>query len=277
MERYREAEKAFARAARYQRNVIDPDVCGLYCCLLAKLREEQGRSEEALALLQRAAYLLEEIGQIDEVAQALLDKANVELRRCCVERYLVDLQVVIGLMDEGLSADLAAVAVGIYGIELQGRGRVEEALSLLDSFWAHYPYFGTPDERAELFLLEGTLLMSAGRREKAEQRLKEALRYFLQWNDSTSAMRASLSLAVLLLREGGREADLKTLAQESLRPLGRALSMPKAARVALRKFFAAVESGTATASEASALLEVAGLMSEQGITEASVQGKGGRK
>jgi tetratricopeptide (TPR) repeat protein len=80
LRQFRDAERAFARAARHLKSAGDPNQSAVYNRTLAALRVDQSRPEEALLLLERAASLFEEVGQIDDQAQALLDKVNLEER-----------------------------------------------------------------------------------------------------------------------------------------------------------------------------------------------------
>src|SRR5207244_9785935 len=106
LRRFHEAERAFARAARHLDRACDPNQSAIYCCLLANLREDQRRGEEALALRERAASLFAEIGQIDDQGQALLDKATLGLSRYEVTGAMADLREAISLIDKALRPDL---------------------------------------------------------------------------------------------------------------------------------------------------------------------------
>src|SRR5262249_13616670 len=121
------AERAFERAGKHLDRAVDPYLCALYCCLQAKLREAQGRTEEALALLQPAWPLFEDVGQVDGQADALLDKALLEIRRDEEGSASTDLRAVISLMDKDLSPDLAAMAIAAYGTLLKEPRRGTEA------------------------------------------------------------------------------------------------------------------------------------------------------
>lgn len=129
-----EAERAFGRAARHLEEAGDPYESANFCRLLADLRQDQRRFEEALALRDRAASLFAEVGQTDDQAQALLDKAGLEMKRDEVERALSDLRAVIALADQGLRPDLAAMGVAVYGKILCQSGRATEALTLVRAF-----------------------------------------------------------------------------------------------------------------------------------------------
>jgi tetratricopeptide (TPR) repeat protein len=50
-----------------------------YCRLLARLRSEQGRDEEALALIARAAELYDDLGELERVAECRLEQGSMLL------------------------------------------------------------------------------------------------------------------------------------------------------------------------------------------------------
>jgi tetratricopeptide (TPR) repeat protein len=139
----REAERAFVRAAHHLEEVSDPDENALYLDLLAHLREDQHRPEEARALWERAASLFGEIGQIDDQAEVLLAKAALEICLADVESALTDLRTVLALTDRELRPDLAAIAVLGYGTLLGQMRRTAEALAVIGAFREHYSAFGT--------------------------------------------------------------------------------------------------------------------------------------
>jgi tetratricopeptide (TPR) repeat protein len=107
-----DAERAFSRAARHLEEADDPGASANFCRLLADLRHDQRRIEEALALRERAASLFAGVGQTDDQAQALLDKAASEMGRDKVARALSDLRAVIALADQGLRPDATAALAG---------------------------------------------------------------------------------------------------------------------------------------------------------------------
>ena len=250
----RQAERAFAQAARHLTKAGDPHSSALYCILLAHLREDQGRHEECLALRDRAAALYQEIGQIDDQAEVLLDKANLEFDRHDVESAVVDLRTVITLADQGLRPDLVSVAVLPYVAVLRERRRNAEALAVLGAFHERYSNFADTTVLAELHLLEGSLLIFSNRPEVAEARLNAARLEFLRIGDPLGASSAALNLSLLLLLDGRRAPDLRALIEETLGPLAQAGHLPAQIRQSLEAFYAAIEHGTATAGLAGALL-----------------------
>jgi tetratricopeptide (TPR) repeat protein len=239
-----DAERAFRRVARHLDEARDPHLTAHYCALLADLRQDQGRPEETLALLARAALLFEEVGQTEEQALALVAKARLELRRDGLETALADLRATISLVDQGLSPALAANTIVVYGTIFRDWRRSAEALVVVGAFRERYPDFEDASLLADLDLLEGSLLIFSDRVEVAEARLEAARRQFLAAGEHRKAALACMNLAVLFLVDGRRQPDLRVLAEESIEPLSHLLPDPKI-RESLRAFCAAIEDATA--------------------------------
>jgi len=188
--KFRQADRAFSQAACHLAQAGDPHPSALYCTLLAHLREDQNRHEEALALRDRAAALYQEIGQVDDQAEVLLDKANLEFYRHQVDSAVADLRTVIALADQGLRPDLVSIAVLPYAAVLRERRRNAEALAVLGAFHDRYPDFADRTLLAELHLLEGSLLIFSNRTELAEARLEAARLEFLRLGEPLAAARS---------------------------------------------------------------------------------------
>jgi tetratricopeptide (TPR) repeat protein len=245
--RLRDAERAFNRAANHLGVPGEPAPSALYLNLLADLREDQRRQEEALALRDRAAVLFRSLGQVDDLAETLLAKAALEFSRCEAGEAAIDLRTVIALADYGLRPALAGVAVLGYGSALGAARRTSEALAILRAFHDRFPDFAEASILAELHLLEGSLLVLSNRPDLAEARLKAARQEFYHSGEIGSAAAACLSLSHVYLRLGGREHDLRQLVAEDLGPLARSCRLPERIRTVLSEFCLALESGTATA------------------------------
>jgi tetratricopeptide (TPR) repeat protein len=75
------AEAAFQHAALHLEASADPLDRAWFCHLLSRMRAEQGRGDEAVALAGRAATLFAGVGQAPEAAAALLDQIRLLLEQ----------------------------------------------------------------------------------------------------------------------------------------------------------------------------------------------------
>ncbi len=272
--KFMQAEHAFSQAARHLAKAGDPQPSALYCTLLAHLREDQGRQEESLALRSRAAALYHELGQIDDQAEVILDKANLEFYRHEGESAAADLRTVIALADQGLRPDLVSIAVLPYAAVLREKRRNAEALAVLGAFHDRYPDFADTAILAELHLLEGSLLIFSRRTDLAEARLEAARLEFLRLGEPLATASAVLSLSLLYLLDGRRAPDLKALIEETL-ALAQTWNLPFEIRQGLEVFYAAIERGSATAGLAGVLLhDIESTRNDEGAREERpVQGR----
>jgi tetratricopeptide (TPR) repeat protein len=74
------AERCFGQAARGLHDSPDPTARALYCGRLARLRVDQGRGDEAVALFGRAAQLWWQVGDPEQSAAARIEQGLALLR-----------------------------------------------------------------------------------------------------------------------------------------------------------------------------------------------------
>jgi tetratricopeptide (TPR) repeat protein len=75
---YPQAEDAYARAAAHLAITTAADLHASYCLLVSRLRRDQGRMDEAVALLHRATTLYEVTGDVVDAEGALLEARELD-------------------------------------------------------------------------------------------------------------------------------------------------------------------------------------------------------
>lgn len=176
-----------------------------YCRVLGVLRWEQGRTDEAQALLQRAVRLHVWEGLDCEAA---------------VGRTLLGLV----LLETGERGDtLSLLARGWAGLERDVQPRLalrgglalaaclaqadqrERARSVLREAWRLYSQVTDPEEVTRTFWWEGRVLASLGDREEARYLLESVRRMLLEESSPAEAALVSMDLALILAESGQAE------------------------------------------------------------------------
>jgi hypothetical protein len=183
----------------------------IYCRIAGLVRWEQGRADEADALLQQAARLYgwEGLSGEEGACQALLGLLRLE--------------------EPGLGNPLAVLAPGwsAMGREIRPRVALRAGLSLAACYaerdqpelarhllWEVRPLFSAITDERELVRIygfEGRALARLGEREEALQVLEAVRRKLVQEPSPAEAALASLDLA-LVLAESGRAVEIEDLA-----------------------------------------------------------------
>jgi len=203
------AEALFAKAARF---LSGPMERAFYCRALALVRWEQGRADEAEALLQHAACLFACEG---------LDR---EVGACLTLLGLV-------LHEEGGQGDpLALLARGWTEMDRDGRPLLalrgglalaallaqaeqgERARGLLRETWRLFAAVAEPEEMVRVYWWEGRVLARLGEREEALHVLESVRRQLIAEPSPAEAALVSLDLA-LALAESGQVDEIEALAE----------------------------------------------------------------
>src|SRR6202035_1020476 len=95
------AEEELGRAEEQLRRAFDAIGRAQFCAALGRLRRDQGRADEALALLGRAATLFEKHGNQADAAGALAEKGEMELRSFEPAEALETFDLAASLVPEG--------------------------------------------------------------------------------------------------------------------------------------------------------------------------------
>ncbi|HXO19460.1 MAG TPA: hypothetical protein VOA87_05990, partial [Thermoanaerobaculia bacterium] len=188
------SEEELGRAAAHLAGAVDSLERALFCRHLARLRRDQGRWDEALALFDRAADVAESQGATEEAAGSLAAKGEIEL-------WLLDPDEAL----ETLTYASSLVPVGPRRLAL----RVQQGIALAYAYLGRYaqawmavafarrtfaPQEGSI-EGLELTLLGGELAEGEGELEAAEKHFADAWRGLLRHREPHAAAIAGLHLA----------------------------------------------------------------------------------
>lgn len=230
----KEAEAAFERAAHHLRESSDTDGRAVFCHLLAALRRDQGRHDEALGLLVRAADLLEESGNRNARSAVLVEVGFLALDSGEPERALAAFDEAAA-QGRNLSADLACRAAAGTAMVLAFEGKLDEALSTLEGIRNLYGWTPNSRQGLRLLALEGRLALSAQDNARAKRVLTTAFHGFVQTGEPYEAMLAAVHLARALLQAGSPRKEVRQLAHQ-MQPLVAAPGVPEAVREPLSSF-----------------------------------------
>lgn len=203
------ADAMLAKAAPF---VEFPGERALYCRIAALVRWEQGRIDEADALLRHAGHLFGEEGLAGEEAcgRGLLGLLQME------QTGLGDpLPALLDGWSEMSRAGRPGVALRVglsAAVCLAERGQMDRARSVLREAWRLFAEIRDPREVLRASWLEARVLGRLGEREEALQMLESVrLRLFLEPSPAEAAL-VSIDLG-LVLAESGRAAEIESLAQ----------------------------------------------------------------
>jgi tetratricopeptide (TPR) repeat protein len=232
------ADQAFSRGVELLEETLDPLEEGDFLALLATLRRDQRRFEEAAALLSLAAEHYESVGAQDALARVLTKKASLHLDEGSPREALGPLEKALTLVppERDLRTALAIHQnLTFCYLEL---GRVHEAERAFQQARRYHQRFPDRWARLRAWWLEGLLAAAAGRREDAERWLDQARNGYAEAGLDYDAAVVGLDLA-LLLAQSGRTAELKHLAGEMV-PVFTSRKIHAEAQLALRFFDQAV-------------------------------------
>lgn len=236
------AEDAFVRAVPHLEKSIDPSENAEYCRWLARLRRDQRRFDEALALLERAATLLGGAGQTRDQALALADCASVHLDQEDVDSAVMTLDRVLALGPAAVDPGLAAGAgPGLAGC-LAALGDPLQARRILAALADRPARRRTAVDRAILVRTEGLVAAFARQEHPAEVLLREAWNSFHRTGALGYAILAGLDLAALYQQQG-RTSNLRALGGE-IRIAFQSRNLSEGVRAALDDLIRALEAGS---------------------------------
>jgi tetratricopeptide (TPR) repeat protein len=207
------AEEAFLRAMPHLEKSIDPAESAELCRWLARLRRDQRRFDEAMALQERSATLFAGAGQIRDQALALTDLAAVYLAQD-------DVDMAVATFDRVLALGAAAVDPGLalgsgWGIAgcLAALDDPLQARRILASLAERPARRRTAVDRAILARTEGLIAAFSRQEHQAEVLLREAWNSFHRTGARGYAILTGLDLAALYLRQA-RASSLRALGGE---------------------------------------------------------------
>jgi tetratricopeptide (TPR) repeat protein len=207
--RLRAADTLLAKAAPFLTGRIER---AFYCRTLALLRWEQGRADEAQALLQHAMRLYGLDGMDHEVGACmtilglmLLEEEGRGDPLDLLARGWVE-------MDRDLRPHLALRGGLALAASLAQRDEEERARGVLKESWRLFSQVTDPAEMLRVYAWEGRVLARLGEREEAMNVLESVRRQLLAKPSPAEAALVSLDLA-LVLAERGKAEEIEPLAE----------------------------------------------------------------
>lgn len=241
----RGAEEAISLAEYFsEEGSADPLEEARILDLKASLLGDQGRLEEAAALLDVVVDIYEDIRDVHRQGRALISKGLFLAYAGQPEQGLDWISRGLELIRGEQEPRLVLMANHNIVWCLTDCGRAEEARRHLDGIRPLYNRFSDPWTRLRLAWLEARIAAGLGRHEEAERKLHELRSAFVEQRLGYDTSIVTLDLAALYL-EQGRTAEVRRLAEEAL-PVLLAQDIHREAMAALIAFQQATEIERAT-------------------------------
>lgn len=233
---FEESEVAFEAAAKSLQGATGVQERATYCHLLAALRRDQERQDEAVALLVRAADLLGEAGNRTARAAVLVELGCIALEIGESPRALAAFTEATAC-GRHLSAGPAFRAAQGVALALAFEGRLEEALASLAGARELYGWTTDSKEGLRLLALEGRLALSSRDGQMARALLTTVFHGLVQLGEPFEACCAGVHLARSLVQDRRPRRELRQLAHQ-LQPLLASPKIPEEAHRLLSRFVA---------------------------------------
>lgn len=207
---FKGAEEKISQAASF---LAGPTDRAFYSRTVALLRWEQGRTDEAVALLHHAArlYLLDGLPEEESACLALLGLLQTEGE--IPGNALALLHEGWAGMDRDLRP-LLALRVGLaLAFLLAESGQEEKTRGLLREIWRFHAQVTDPEEMVRVYWLEARVLARLGDREEARHLLEAVFRKLIEEKSLAESALAGMDLA-LLLAESGHPEEIRPLAAD---------------------------------------------------------------
>lgn len=211
--------------------------------LLASLRSDQRRFEEARRLLQRVIPTYTAAGEHPRAARFLLKKAMVLYFMERPEDAVTDLVEVGNLVTPKEDAWICLCAEHLLALILCEMGRPEEASARVEINRELYERFGERT-RFRRQWVQAKVAHGRGKRSEAERLYRAARDGFVEQQTGYDAALVSLDLAALYLDQE-RSREVRQLAEEML-PIFRSQDIHREAMAALLLFHDAAQKETAS-------------------------------
>lgn len=204
---FKGSEEKIGRAASFLTGATER---AFYSRTVALLRWEQGRTDEAVALLHYAArlYLLDGLPEEESACLALMGLLQAE------EPAYGNALALLHEGWAGMERDLRpllAIRVGLsLAFLLAEAGQGEEARSLLREIWRFHAHVTDPEEMVRVYWFEARVLSRLGDQEEARHLLEAVFRKLLAEKSLAESTLVGIDLA-LLLAESGHPEEIRTL------------------------------------------------------------------
>jgi tetratricopeptide (TPR) repeat protein len=238
-------EAELLTASGLLRKSLDSAERARLCHLLAALRRDQGRTDEALGLLTRAADLFEEVGDLPARGAVLVELGFLLLESADPQRALAAFDEATAFGPRNLTSALACRAARGLALCLAVEGRIDDALrSLVEARDLYRWGTGSPEGLA-LLSLEGRISLEVDRPEAASSLLQTAFHGFIRIGEPYEAVLAGVALARAILRTSRSRKTLRQLAHQ-LQPILDSPKLTEPVRAAVKRFVEeAAANGTA--------------------------------
>ena len=207
------AEGAVQRATYYLAWPFESWDRAVFCRVLGLLRWEQGRLDEAAALLRQAAREFSEQCMPEEEGASQILVGLLSLERNETEMAIRLLQTGRAAFDPEARPWLTVRAGLSLAQALAEIGHATRAAGVLNDTRWHYARASEEREQVSIYWLEGKVCARLGRQEEAENLLAAVRLQFLTERRLAETLLSSLDLAALLVEEG-RAAELPDLLRE---------------------------------------------------------------
>ncbi len=203
------AETLLAKAVPF---LADRQDRAFYCRILAFLRCEQGRIDEAEALLQHAVVLFAAAGLSSEVGICLMALGLILLEEGREGDTLFLLSRGWERMDREGHPLLALRGGLTLAADLAGANQPQRARRALQEAWRLFLHVSDPAERARACWLQGRVLARLGERDEALDILQSVRRRLAAEPSPAETALESLDLA-LALAESGRADEVEAVGE----------------------------------------------------------------
>ena len=205
-----DAEIAFGNTAYFlARSPVSCDRA-FYCRALAVLRWEQGRVDEAAALLLHAAGIFEENGAVAEESTCLALAGLLYLEEGDAQRALAPLRTARLGMPAPCRPWLSVRSRLALALALADLGHLGRARWMRQEAWQLYSLLPTPEEQFRAQWLEGRICVRLGAWQEAFELLEGVRARFLADRLLPEAALVTLDLA-LLLAQSKRKPEIGAL------------------------------------------------------------------
>lgn len=237
------AERQFRAAVSMLTGAPNSRERGFFCQMLALLREDQKRPDEATALLWRAVGIFRERGETENQAICLCRLGFLFFEQDDFEHAVRVLTPARGLLSAHRAPALLARCNLGLAVSHAMLGREDEARALVGESRLLRASVPTPGEALALDWLEGKWALRVGELELAKAKLDGVRKRFLSEERQIEAALCSAELACALARKGEREC-IEPLIDDlhdrfAISPTGMRIL------VALRRFFRITENSGA--------------------------------
>ncbi len=212
--------------------------------LKASLRTHQGRYDEAMGLLNRAAAIYQRAQQRHLLGRVMLNKGHVSIWKGDFEMSTALLRQGLAMIEPEREPKLVATAYHNLAYVLNEMGQPREALALVTRARLLYLELGDSLYLIRLQYTEGKIALNLGRLEQAEGILREVRKSFIEKGMPHDAALASMDLAQVYSRQG-RHAEIRTISTELL-PIFHSRDLQREALAAIILFQQAAEAQSVT-------------------------------